>query len=119
MSKSATLLFEDIQGSGMRPTKKVIEEAALEIIDAIKTAAEHIAPQEYSQTEDVDIYIDEETNRQADLVVLLDKLTRIEKEMPASPKKDKIKVILDKYKTAGVGKANDFINLCQDAIKSF
>lgn len=111
---NALLQFEEAQMAGRQPTSEVIEGAAFEVIDAIETTAEHVVQQDFSTTDDIDLYIDAQTVMQSDLVVLLSKLSDIVNKMPVGDKKNKLQAIIDKYNPLKELEVNnDFIDLCK------
>lgn len=114
---SALLKFEEAQRDGTPPTKELVKEATLAIIDAIKTTAERDAQQDLTLTEDddVDLYIDIQTVMQSDLIVLLGKLRDVVSKMPDGDEKNKIQAIIDGYNDLEVEEAKGFIDLCVQA----
>jgi hypothetical protein len=93
----------------------VCRDAAQEIVAGIKETAEYVPQHVFDYEDGVDLYIDDSTVQQSNLLTLLEKLKCVEERMPDGSGKDKIHAIVDRYNSGGVADPSDFVDLCRNA----
>jgi hypothetical protein len=93
----------------------VCRDAAREIVAGIKATAEYVPQHVFDYEDEVDLYIDDSTVQQSNLLTLLEKLRCVEERMPDGRGKDKIRAIIDRYDASGVDSPGDFVDLCRNA----
>jgi nitrogen-specific signal transduction histidine kinase len=106
--------FEHQYASGKEITVEVCREAAREITNTIGKIAQSVPQHIFDPRDDVDLYIDDGTEQQSDLVTLLEQLRCVEEKMPEGRGKEMIHAVVEKYDASGVGNPSDFVDLCRN-----